>query len=256
MENNQYLERYRRESYILEHNRNATYMNPSVIIGNTDNLKSHLLRIKGNSDGIYFDSHFKETPSTLTILREKQKALEQKWEQHCLDQLKIGNVRPKQMPAEMQEESDKLIARVKVTEEEISWLEQKLQEAQEQQAKSKGSLLEHPRHWGSGSLRHGVLESIGPWCVGMHPEKKVLCIQDDSSPYNGLEIHRFKALVLNPMGMEFAYRHKQEEKAAVAEGRPKKVVKYPDPPSWNPETDVIEYYGISNAVIKKLKQEN
>lgn len=47
-----------------------------------------------------------------------------------------------------------------------------------------------------------------------------------------------------------------EEKEAVAEGRPKKAVKYPVPGSWNPKTDLIEYQDYSNDVIKKLKLEN
>ncbi len=126
----------------------------------------------------------------------------------------------------------------------------------EQQKKARPSLLSAPQHWGSGQLQNGILTEIGPWRVAMNSEKKVLCIMDESSPYNGLEIHRFKALIVKPLGLEFAHRHKQEEKAAVAENRKRKKVNYPDPPSWNPASDMIEYHGISNDVIRKLKQEN
>jgi len=231
-------------------------MNPTVVIGNADNLRGHLRLIKGNEQGQYFDSHHKETPSTLTILKEKQKTLQQKWEKHCTDQLKIGNPRPKQMTSEFQEEKDKLEARLAVAKEEIRWLEDKLQEAQTQQKDSRPSLLMAPQHWGSGQLQNGILTEIGPWKVAMHPEKKVLCIRDDSSPYDGLEIHRFKALVVRPMSMEHVRLNKAEEQAAVAENRKRKKVAYPQPPSWNPETDLIEYHGIDNSIIKKLKQEN
>ncbi len=57
-------------------------MNPSVIIGNITNLERHLLQIKGNEKGIYFDSHFRETPASLSILQEKQKELVLRQNQH------------------------------------------------------------------------------------------------------------------------------------------------------------------------------
>ena len=204
---NQYLERYRRESYILDHNRNATYMNPSVVPGNLDNLKSHLLRIRGNSDGNYFDSHFKPMPSTLTILKEKQKELEQKWEQYRTDQLNLGNKRPQKWPPEMQEEKEKLNARTQVCTEEISWLEQKLQEAMEQQKKAKPSLLVHPRNWGSFNLKDNVVISAGPWSVSPN-EEGLLCIDDEDSPYHSMPVWRFKSEILKPMSQEFVLRHK------------------------------------------------
>jgi len=256
MDQNIYLERLRRESYILDHNRNATHMNPSVIIGNKTNLESHLLQIRGNEQGIYFDSHFRETPPTLTILKEKQKELEKKWEKFCTDQLKIGNARPKQMPEEMQQESDKIAARIQVCHEEIEWLEKHLKQAMEQQSKSKGSLLTHPKHWCSGSLRHGVLESVGPWTVGMDEEKGVLCITDPDSPYLGIPVYRFRAEITKPMSQEFSQRLRTEEKAALAENRKRKQVSYPKPGIWRKESDFIEYESYSNEVIKKLKREN
>ena len=105
---NQFIEKYRRESYILDHNRNRSDLNPTVIEGNKTNLEGHLLQLKGNENGVYFDNRFKEQTPTLTMLHQKQTELEKRWEQHCLDQLKMGNPRPKHMPELMQEESGKL----------------------------------------------------------------------------------------------------------------------------------------------------
>lgn len=254
MENNQFLERYRRESFILEHNRNATFMNPSVIPGNKVNLESHLLRIRGNTQGVYFDSGFKAQIPTLIILREKQKALAEKWEQHCQDQLKIGNAKPKHMPAAMQEESDKIMARIQVCNEEIAWLEAELQKVVDDQKKNHGSLLTHPRNWGSSQLRDGQLVEIGPWRVAPD-ETGLLRISDSSSPYDTMEAWRFKAEVLNPMSQEYILRCRNEVKAAEKEKRKRQVVPYPTPPTYDSVNDHVEYpadYGPS--IIRKLKQ--
>ncbi len=230
-------------------------MNPSVIIGNITNLERHLLQIKGNEKGIYFDSHFRETPASLSILQEKQKELEKKWEQYGVDQLKIGNPRPKQMPVQMQEESDKIAARIQVCNEEIEWLEKHLKLAQEQKAKSRGSLLTHPKYWGGSELKDGILVSIGPWDV-KPDEQGMLRISDQDSPYFSMPVWKFKAEILNPMSNENNHRHYTEEKAAVAEDRKRKKIEYPEPGIWNKESDLIEYSGYSNNTIKKLKQEN
>ena len=81
---NPYTERYRRQSHILEHNRNRTHLNPAVIEGNISNLQSHLLQIKGNAQGVYFDSHHREVPSSVSRLKEQEQALEKEWQQHMM----------------------------------------------------------------------------------------------------------------------------------------------------------------------------
>ena len=58
------------------------------------------------------------------------------------------------------------------------------------------------------------------------------------------------------MGQEFSYRTRLEERAAMAEGRPQKSVKYSVPPVYYPETGVIEYPGYSNETIRKVKLDN
>ena len=249
---NRFIERYRDQSIILG-NRNGNTLNQPVIEGNVSNLQSHLMQIKGNEQGIYFDSHHKEVLATLTTLREQEKELAQRWDQHCTDQLKIGNLRPKRMTPKMQEQQDKISARLQVTEEEIEELERLLSAAMKQQAKSKGSLLTHPKHWGSGSLRNGVLESIGPWTVEPDSEG-LLRISDPDSPYHTMPVWRFKAEILKPMSMENVYRHKQEETEALKLNRPRQKVMYPIPGKWNKDSDLIEYENYHNDIIKKLKQ--
>lgn len=261
MEQNTYIEKYRRESIILDGNRNGSDLNQPLIPGNQSNLNSHLLQLLGGDKGSSHPGHYlapgnKWVPGRIPRLQQELKELEKKFEEHTLQELKIGNARPQHWPDHLNYQRDRLIAKLQVAEEEQRELEKMLTAAQEQQQKARPSLLMHPKHWGSGQLQNGILTEIGPWKVAMHSEKKVLCIRDDSSPYDGLEVHRFKALVVRPLSMEFVRRNKAEEQAAVAENRPRKKVRYPDPPSWNPETDVIEYVGIDNSIIKKLKQEN
>ena len=77
-------------------------------------------------------------------------------------------------------------------------------------------------------MRHGVLVEIGPWKVEPDAEG-LLRISDPDSPYHTMPVWRFRAEVTKPMSMEFVHRHKKEETEAVAEGRPKRKVKYPEP---------------------------
>lgn len=252
---NIFLERFRGQSIILNGNRQGSDLNQPVIVGNPSNLQSHLMQIRGNENGIYFDSHHKEVPATLSTLKKKKKELQQRWEQHCVDQLKIGNRKPQIWPQDLQEEKLRLEARRMVANEEVRWLEDKLQEAQEAQSKSKGSLLSHPKFWGATQLQENRVTQIGPWSVEPDSEG-LLRIADPDSPYNTMPVWRFKSEILKPMGLEFAHRHKQEETEAVAEARKRKKVLYPAPGKWNKENDLVEYENYSNETIKKLKQEN
>ena len=254
MEQNIYIEKYRKESIILDGNRNGNSLNQPVVIGNPDNLKSHLLQIRGNENGVFFDSHHHEVPARITTLREQEQKLEKEWKAHLQERINLGERPPQEWPLHLQDRKDRLAAKKLVAEEEIEWLEQKLQEAEEQKAKSRGSLLTHPKYWGGGSLRNGILESVGPWQVSQN-EDGMLCINDETSPYHTMPVWRFRSQITNPMSMEYSHRLRSEERNALAEGRKRNVVGYPKPPVWSKDSDLIEYEGYHNDIIKKLKQE-
>ena len=261
MEQNIYLDRYRMQSTILAGNRNSSNLNQPLIPGNKSNLESHLRQLLGGDQkseqpGFYWaPDQRKWIPDRIPSLREQLAGLEKKFEEHTLSELNIGNSKPRVWPDHLLEQRDRLNAKLQVAEEEQRELERLLEQAEEQQKKARPSLLTHPRNWGSGSLRHGVLESIGPWSVSPN-EEGLLVIDDESSPYHTMPVWRFKSEILKPMGMEFARRHKQEEQNAVAETRTRRKVSYPEPGIWRKESDLIEYESYSNEVIKKLKREN
>ena len=253
MENNPYIERCRRESYILEFNRNRTHLNPSVIEGNPDNLKSHLLQIKGNDQGVYFDSRHKEVPSGLSRLKEQEQALEKEWKQHVESRINQGEKPPKKWPLDLQDKKDRLEARKMVAEEEVKWLEEQLVKAEEEKHKREKKPA-NSRLSGAGRLSNGVLVEFCDWPVSKNSEG-ILAINDPSSPFNTMEIWRLKSEVLNPLDAEHRLRQREEVKAALAENRKRNHVAYPSVPVYIKEKDQIQYPGnYHNETIKKLKQ--
>jgi hypothetical protein len=258
MNDNHYTEKYRRESIILDGNRNGSDLNQPLIPGNINNLKSHLLQLVGadkdsENPGHYLAPENKWIPGRIPWLREQLAELEKKFKDHALAELKIGNAKPKVWPDHLQEQKDRLDAKLLVAEEEQKELYRLIDAAQIQQKKAKPSLLTAPQHWGSSQLRDGQLIEIGPWSVSPNDEG-LLCIDDEDSPYHTMPVWRFKSEILKPMGLEFALRHKQDETESLKLQKPRQKVMYPMPGSWNPKTDLIEYSGYSNNTIKKLKQ--
>ncbi len=260
MENNTYLERYRKQSIILDGNRNGSDLNQPLILGDVNNLKSHLRQLLGGGEasenpGFYWAPDKRlMVPGKIKRLKEELTGLEQQFDKYAQSRLLIGEPRPQVWPDDLQEKKLKTEARLQIAFEEQKELERLLAQALEQQAKSRPSLLTHPKYWGSGQLKDGVLVEIGPWNVKPDSEG-LLRISDTDSPYDTMPVWRFKSEILKPMGNEFAHRHKQEETEAVKLTRPRRKVNYPIPGRWSKESDLIEYEGYSNVVIKKLKQE-
>ena len=249
---NHYVDTYRRESYILEFNRNRTHLNPAVIPGNPDNLNSHLLKLRGNENGIYFDSHHREVPSTISILKEQEQKLEIEWKQHIESRINLGEKPPTKWPTHLQDKKERLAAKMLVAAEEMKWLEEQLDKA-EQDKKAREKKPANSRLSGAGRLRDGILVEFCGWNVSKNDEG-ILCIDDSSSLFNSMPVWRLKSAVLNIVSAEYVLRHKKEETAAVAEGRPKKAVKYPVTPTWNKANDLIEYPGdYDPSIIRKLK---
>ena len=189
MRQNPYITRYRQESIVLG-NRNATFMNSPVISGNPDNLKSHLLQIKGGGDGRFYDPQNRRfIPSRIEVLKEQLQALteeEKKWHQN---QANFGNA-PGSLPAKMQEQRQKIEAHLEVCQMEISWLEDKLEEATKESRRQdeQECLPPNPQlKWGICELKDGILHRIGGQLVGPG-EDGVLEIIDERSRYMGMPV--------------------------------------------------------------------
>lgn len=263
METNRFLERYRQGSQILHSVHNM--LNDVVNKKDINNLQSHLSRIQGapGKNGDYYDPTSADSypgdkkrergfvPSKLSRLREEENELQQKWEMYCQQQLNIGNLKPKNMPPEMQERKEKLTAKVQVCQEEVSWLEQKLEDAMAD-IKAREHRPTNPRFWGAGRLHDNVLVEFCGWNVSKN-SAGILAVDDPSSPFDGMEIWRVKSQVVNPMFHENRLRQRKEANAALAAERKRKEVPFPTPPTYRRETDTIEYPNYSNEVIRKLK---
>ena len=259
MENNEYLERYRRQSTILNGYQNASSMNQPLIPGNPSNLNSHLLQLLGGDQNSKNPRHYlapenKWVQGRIPYLREELVQLEKKWEQHCLSELKIGNVKPREWPDDLRDKKLKAEARLEISLEEQQELQRLIDQA-EQDKKAREKKPTNSRLSGAGRLSNGVLVEFCDWNVSMNSEG-ILAIDDTSSPFNTMEIWRLKAEVLNVISQENVLRHKTEEQQALKEGRSRRKVPYPQTPIWNRNNDLIEYIGIDNSIIRKLKREN
>jgi len=255
METNQYYETYRQQSHIFGPKIGSSMSEP-VIEGNSDNLRSHLIRIQGSDKEpgkYYYPEGNQWRICTLENLKEQEKELAVDWQNHIESQVNIGERPPTKWPEHLQDKKERLAAKKQVAAEEVKWLEIKLTEA-EQDKKVREKKPVQPKFWGAGRLRDNILVEFCGWDVAKNSDG-ILAIDDPSSPYNTMEIWRLKSEVLNPLDVEHRIRQKQEVKAALAENRPKKPVPYPPVPTYSQVSDQIEYPGCYDpSIIRKLKQ--
>ena len=248
---NRFISIYQSQSNILAPGA-PSMMTEFVVKGNLDNLRSHMLRIKGGTDGDYLNSQGKRVPAKLIQLKEQKKNLEDQWERFCQSRIAVGEPKPKIWPEHLQEKKDKLQARLQVAQEEIAWLEKEIGSAEVGEAARKKKVVS-PQHWGAGQLRNGELIEFCGWSVS--PDSSgLLRILDPSSPFNGLAIWRLKSQVVNPLHYEYRVRMRKEAGAAQAENRKRKEVKFPKPPTFDQKSGNIEYPGdYDPSTIRKLK---
>lgn len=231
-------------------------MREGIPRGNADALRGLLLQLKGSDQEpgrFYYPEGNKWLQCTLENLREKEKQLQKQWKSHVQSRVDIGERPPKEWPRYLAEPRDRLEAQKLVAEEEIKVLEGLLEKAEAEKHQREKRRV-RPRFWGAGNLSGGTLVEFCGWDVRKNDEG-ILAVDDPSSPYDTMEIWRLKSQVLNPLFHEYRLRQRLETKAALEENRPRKNVPFPVPPSYDMESDQIEYQGYSNATIRKVKQD-
>ncbi len=254
---NRFISIYQNQSTILGPSSGPSMMTEFVVRGNLDNLRGHMLQIKGGTDGDYLNSQGKRVPSKLVLLQGQQKDLEDQWERFCQSRIAIGEPKPKTWPTHLKDLKDRLDAKLQVSLEEIAWLKMEI-DAAEQGKASRERKTVPPQYWGTGQLRNGELVSFCGWSVEKD-DTGLLRIQDPSSPYTGIEVWKMKSQVINPMQAEFRLRKREEEAAALAENRPRNNVLFPATPMYDKEHDNIEYpadYHLETLRKIKLQNEN
>lgn len=163
-----------------------------------------------------------------------------------------GNEIPEIMDDGMQEEYQRIAARLEVAKEELTWLNSKLEKALQNQPKPDVQPISAPEFWSISTLKGGQLQAVGGHLVSKN-EDGIFCIDDERSQYSGMPVWRFKSEVSNPIHWEYSNRQRAEAAAALEANRPRKAVKFPSVPLYNPETGVIEYQDYMNETMKKLK---
>jgi hypothetical protein len=251
---NLYVQRYRQESTILGRGSSGPFQE-GLPRGDIDTLRGLLLQRKGseNHPGKYYYSQGNQwLPSAMEILKEKEDLLREQWKRYVQSRINIGEQPPSQMPRHLQEPRERLEAQRIVLEEEIEVLQDLLARAEEaKQTRDKKQVP--PQYWGAGRLHDGILVEFCGWDVSKN-SAGILAVDDPSSPFNGMEIWRLKAQVVNPLHAEFRLRQREEATAVEAENRPRRNVPFPPVPQYDPKTDQIQYPGSwSNQTIRKIK---
>jgi hypothetical protein len=266
---NRFLEKYRKESQVLNPVNNV--MNDPFIPSDLNNLRTHLYKIQGvpGQNGNFYDPTNGQSfpgdkagqkgfvPSKQARLKNQLRELGKEFEKYVRQRVAEGEKPPTAWPPHLEDKKLELEAKIQITSEEIEKLKELITTVEERQKTARPSLISgNPMYWGTGRLQDGQLVEIAGWRVAMDETKGVLCIQDETSPYNGLEVHRFKALVVNPAHMEYRLRHRKEAAEALAQNRPRKTVNFPAVPVYNRQSDTLEFPGDWDpSVIRKIKIE-
>lgn len=254
-------ERYKAQSQILNP-QFSTGLDQPIDRTDLSQVEGELLRRQGTLDvvnkGHYYMPDIKTAEgsywhlATLPALKFELKDLEAKFKHYSESQIKQGHRKPKNWPAHLESDRKILKAQIAVTEEEIKVLTNIADELRKAKDDEENALLPRSRMGEARMDYSNTIISIGGAKVTMNEEKEVLCIDDERSPFNGMEVYRYKGAILRAMEHERLRRQNQERKAAEKEGRKPKPVPLPKIPVYDQKKDRISYPGYSDFVLNKL----
>lgn len=253
---NSKIERLRQKSPILNV-RQRNVRNGIFNENSADDLKSRIILLEGgdeyknqrwNSEKKKFETAF------LEVLRNKLKKVQQEFESYKQMEINTGNRPPKQWPPHLLEKREDAEAHLAVAEEELSWLKSKLEkvEAEAEKPAKEGGLFADPRTWSSSTTRDGIIDTVAGQKCAMN-EEGILYITDESSPYQGMLVWKFKGEIALPMFREYSHRQRAEVASTLKENRIRRKVDFPPAPTYNKATDTVVYEGYSDSVLKKLQ---
>lgn len=253
---NPYLNRYMRESRILNP-RPASGIENFMNLRDLHTVEVELLEREGNASGGYYNPGVRAGDGTnthtalLPSLKAQLKTLNDQYKGYEKSVIASGG-RPKPpWPSNLEEDRQKVDARIAVCKAEIDKLKELIKPMLE--AKEAEETKPFPmKQWGAGELRDGHLIKIGGWDVKMPKGKDVLHIVDKRSPYHLMPVWRFKSQILKAISLEKNYRERLAVKEAIATGNRKIVPKPPQPPVYHHATNTIEYPDYDIKVLRKI----
>lgn len=157
-------------------------------------LRGLLAELQGDEDGNLRDLYGEKIPARLKHIREKQKAVNNRWEYLQQSAVNKGRHRPKQMPQTLVDQLRSLEAQEDVVREEIEYLEQLLSEATRSEREFEHSTV--LKHMSVNRMREGVIAEVAGQRVEL--VDRVPVIVDKRSPYNGMSVADFHKYVSGP----------------------------------------------------------
>jgi len=270
-----------KESYLKQFRQASSIIGEGILVegestGRPNYFRQLIIEIEGTKEtpGFVFYKSEKNFQRSL-IGRQKDKLSDlqgrfTEWQNKIRNQ---GDLPPKEWPEFLANERNRIEAKIQVYNEEVVELKRRLKEAEDIEASVKPEESEclptDKGLWGNGRLRNGMLVSIGGQKTAMKnmnadeenedgkdPEY-IMCIADDRSPYNNMEVWRFKSEVMKALSIEMGYRQRLENKRAKAEDRAAKILRsWPEAPSWDAKTKTVTLPdSYSDFTKNKLKQE-
>lgn len=249
---NPYVTRYRNESRIISR-RAPSGLEDMPNLNDPQDLRSYILQREGNTSGQHQGKYFVGgafQDAKIPALKARLKELEDRFKLYIKSEINAGNQKPDQWPSNLEEERQQVMAELIVAEEELKILQDRLDNLPESQEAESKPL---PRRlWGNCELDgDGILHKIGGWHCEIPENADVLHLME--GPYSGMPVWEFKAKILKAISLEENFRERQATKEALETGQRKVKPKPPASPVYHPDTQVIEYPGFSNQVLKRLK---
>lgn len=189
------FDRLRLDSQIL----NAGGQAPSIytILHDKGNLEAFKRELEGDSEGYYYrpDSR-RHIHASIPAMKEALEEIDDDFKQHQQSIVNTGRAVPTELTPELKEKKLITEAKLDVYLEEAEVITEKLAKFTEVETKrSDGAVLERGPQ-GAGSLRDGLLNVIDGQDVSLM--KKVLVIDDDRSPYDGMATADYFTHVVKP----------------------------------------------------------
>jgi len=248
------VSRFRSESRIFNPQPGSLY-DPLVMLGSIHSMKSYLLELVGSDDkdGQYYRNDANQwATSRIPALEWAIKQIDQKFSEHQKFQMNLGKTKPTKLPSELEQAMNELQAKLIVAKEERDHLIQAIDQVTREEIGKKKRPLPR-KQWSQRKHVDNVLIEVAGWQVRPNDEG-IMHIQDETSPFNGLAVHRFVSQVLRPMEHQKGLMQRREAKLAQNENRGIQTLPFPKAPIYDAKKGIISYPGYDPRVIQKAQK--
>ncbi len=253
---NQLIARYRKESPVFNPQAGNVYK-PFILSGDPASMQSYLVQLVGGTKqpGEFYNTDKNRwEPAMIPMLEAALESIPEKFERAKQDEMNRRNPPLTAMPSRLAEEKDRMEAQLQIAKEEVGFLEKEIEAAKKKKDPEPPAILPR-KQWNTVKFnKEGVMQSIAGWKVAEDKGKKLLCIQDARSLFDGLPVWKFKSGVLRAIELESSYRRRKAIREEVETGKPRQPFKAPATPIYDHKSGTLKYPGYSEKVLEKINK--